>query len=49
MSVRYMYILAPVFGWDKKTFLFTGKGGLKIVGSKYCLTTTPASQIIDKS
>ena len=47
INVVKIYLLAPVFGWDKKTFSFTEKRGLKIVGSKYCFTATPASQIID--
>ena len=33
--VGKIYILAPVYGWDNKTFLFIGKASHRNVGCKY--------------
>ena len=49
INVGKIYILAPVFAWDKQTFLFIEKAGHEIAGSKYCFTTTHASQIMNWS
>ena len=48
MSVRYTYWLQSLTE-IKKTFVFIVKAGLRIVGSKYCFTTTPASHMMDWS
>ena len=34
-NVGKIYILAPVYGWDNKTFLFIGKASHRNVGCKY--------------
>ena len=33
INVGKIYILAPVYGWDNKTFIFIRKAGHRIVGS----------------